>query len=163
MTPSVSRLDAMQTSKAFRDGLFDLPLNSEQFPTGSTHLVGMLCSECGTTFFPARPICPTCLRPTALQARRLSDTGTLYTFSIIYQAPPPYPTPYAIGYVDLPEGVRIFGIVLTSDVTELRVDAPVRVVLDELWRTDEQQVIGYKFALIRERAGASEEATRAEG
>jgi uncharacterized OB-fold protein len=34
--------------------------------------------------------------------------GVLYSWSVVHVAPKPWLTPYVIGYVDLPNGVRVF-------------------------------------------------------
>jgi uncharacterized OB-fold protein len=37
----------------------------------------------------------------------LSNQGRLYSWTIVRVAGPGFATPYALGYVDLPEGVRV--------------------------------------------------------
>lgn len=59
----------------------------------------------------------------------LAETGTLYAFSTVHVAPAIWETPYVIGYVDLPEGVRVFGKVDGS--VPLKPDMTVRVHLEE--------------------------------
>jgi uncharacterized OB-fold protein len=34
--------------------------------------------------------------------------GVLYTYTVVHQAPAGFTSPFAVGYVDLPEGVRVF-------------------------------------------------------
>jgi uncharacterized OB-fold protein len=60
-------------------------------------------------------------------------------------APKGFPTPYAVGYVDLPEGVRLFGQI-DAKAVELEVGEEVAVTLGPV-RTDAggQPVVSYKF------------------
>ncbi|MFF4113248.1 Zn-ribbon domain-containing OB-fold protein [Streptomyces sp. NPDC001714] len=80
--------------------------------TGS-RLRGSRCAECAVAAYPARPGCPRCGGPA--EPVVLSATGTLWTWTVQRYAPksPPYVppaagfTPFAVGYVELPEGVRV--------------------------------------------------------
>lgn len=113
-----------------------------------THLVGMRCSACGTKAFPARSVCAGCGTQDGLEPLRLSARGTLYTFSEVHAAPKDFPTPYVIGYVDLEDGVRIFGQIEGTAATlapDQRVETTTGVVRT---RANGAQVIGYKFRSI---------------
>jgi hypothetical protein len=68
----------------------------------------------------------------------LSTTGTIYSFTVQYYPPPP-PfnvadpfVPYAIGLVELPEGIRVLGMVETDDPEGLKVGATVDLKLAKL-------------------------------
>ncbi|UWP86790.1 Zn-ribbon domain-containing OB-fold protein [Dactylosporangium fulvum] len=63
-----------------------------------------------------------------------SATGTVYASTLIHVSAPNLPNPYHVGYVDLPEGVRIFGHFATAD--PVPPDCRVRVVAHE--RPDDQ-------------------------
>ncbi len=78
-------------------------------------------------------------------ATALSPVGTLYSFSEIHIAPKGFATPYVVGYVDLPEGVRLFGQI-EGRAAELRLGQPVAVTLGPV-RTAESGgvVVSYKF------------------
>jgi uncharacterized OB-fold protein len=84
----------------------------------------------------------------------LSRVGTLYSFSTVHVAPKGFPTPYVIGYVDLPEDVRLFGQI-EGATTGLEVGAAVEVVLGVV-RVSEagEPIIGYKFRPRRAEHGA---------
>ncbi len=75
----------------------------------------------------------------------LSPVGTLYTFSEVHIAPKGFATPYAVGYVDLPEGVRLFGQI-EATAAQLQVGQQVAVTLGPV-RSDAAggPVISYKF------------------
>jgi uncharacterized OB-fold protein len=101
-------------------------------PDGSLHLCGAECPACGTRIFPAASVCPSC-NADAMKPLPLGATGTLYAFSTVHVAPALWQVPYVIGYVDLPEGVRVFGKVAGTDGVDagLAPDLPVRVCIEE--------------------------------
>jgi benzoylsuccinyl-CoA thiolase BbsA subunit len=116
-----------------------------EIEAGKVFLIGTLCPKCGKHAFPQQLFCDRCGNEKGIESVRLSRTGTLYSFSEINVAPKGYEVPYVVGYVDLPEDVRIFGQIENS-VNELQVDNQVSVVLGVI-RTSEngQPVISYKF------------------
>ena len=87
-------------------------------------------------------------RPAAPRTGRtelaLSPVGTLYTFSEIHVAPEGFSTPYAVGYVDLPEGVRLFGQI-EARAENLKIGQSLVVKLGEVRTREGRSVIGYKF------------------
>ena len=110
------------------------------------HLIGSKCSLCGEFFFPKRAICPNCLKEEELKEVALSNTGKLYTYCIVKAAPLGFEAPYVIGYVDLPEGLRIFAPLAECNEENLKIDMDLEVIVDKI-REDEagQAVYGYKF------------------
>nr|ACL11820.1 hypothetical protein [Mycolicibacterium brisbanense] len=64
------------------------------------------CADCGAAAFPCPELCPNCLIPMA--PRLLGRRGVLYTYSAIHSGPAGRNTPYTVGYVDLPDGARVF-------------------------------------------------------
>ena len=97
-------------------------------------LDGGTCAACGVVVYPFQEGCPRCrgedVRPTPL-----SDRGRLWTWTVQRYAPksPPYKppaggfSPFAVGYVELPEGVRVEGIVHVDDFADLAIGMPVRL------------------------------------
>jgi len=76
---------------------------------------------------------------------RLSRTGTLYSYSEVHVAPRVFTTPYVVGYVDLPEGVRVFAQV-EHRAAELAPGERVEVTLGTIRTSDSgRAVISYKF------------------
>ncbi|OHE24617.1 MAG: hypothetical protein A3J94_09030 [Syntrophus sp. RIFOXYC2_FULL_54_9] len=65
------------------------------------------------------------------------------------QRPPIYyrgDVPYAIGYVELPEGVRVETLFSTSDFEQLRIGLDVELVIERLHEDEEgNEVLTYKF------------------
>jgi uncharacterized OB-fold protein len=97
-------------------------------------LQGSHCSGCSVTVYPADESCPRCGGPTADAA--LSGAGTLWTWTVQRYAPksPPYKeppggfAPFALGYVELAEGVRVAAVLDVDDLDEVRIGMPLTVV-----------------------------------
>jgi uncharacterized OB-fold protein len=53
--------------------------------------------------------------------------------------------PYVIGYVDLPEGIRIFAPLKQREGRTFKVGMDMELVVEKLWSEDENEVIGPKF------------------
>jgi uncharacterized OB-fold protein len=92
-------------------------------------LVGTRCGHCGSVSWPGRPVCQRCGAAEAAETR-LSDRGTLITYTTVWVPRPGLPAPYVLGQVDLEDGVRVFahGRGLTE---RHRVPLPVRLVLSD--------------------------------
>lgn len=69
-------------------------------------LVCSECESCGARAWPPLPRCHNCWQ--AVREQTLGRQGELYAFTVVHVAPAGWPVPYAIGYVDMPEGVRVF-------------------------------------------------------
>ena len=97
-------------------------------------LRGSKCSVCGTVGFPASTMCSKCVTPTA-DPLDLSTEGVVWAYTIQRFPPksPPYVppaegfSPYAVGYVELPEGIKIEALLDCDDFTELH-RAPVSLI-----------------------------------
>jgi benzoylsuccinyl-CoA thiolase BbsA subunit len=79
----------------------------ERGPDGRAVLIGGRCADCGARAFPKPPVCTGCMGETIV-AEKLPRAGTLYAFSVVHIAPKKWKIPMCIGYVDLPDGVRVF-------------------------------------------------------
>ena len=112
----------------------------------SLHLVGSHCKKCGQNYFPPREICPKCFADREMEKIKLSSNGRLYSYSIVQVAPKRFMPPYAVGYVDFSEGVRVLGQLTTCDPAKLKLDMEVQTELGRI-AIDEQgdEVISYKF------------------
>lgn len=132
------------SEEVFRPGLF------EWEPGGGGHLLGSRCERCGLTFFPARSFCTTCFGEDAMTRVELSKRGTLYTFTTVYQSQPGFATPYTIGYVDLPDGVRVFTRIADCDPEDLRVGMEIELTFGKLQEpAGEGGPVVYKFRPAR--------------
>ena len=69
--------------------------------------------------FPKAAVCSECLSEDVAVAH-LSDQGRLYSFAVVHQAPKGWTCRTTLGYVDLPEGIRV----LAHIEGEARIEAP---------------------------------------
>jgi uncharacterized OB-fold protein len=130
-----------------KEGLFPWPIPSNGVPC----LIGSQCSKCGQTFFPKRVRCPDCQELGNLQEISLSRKGTLYSYTIVRQAPPGFQPPYATALIDLPEGVRLFAQLTTANPAEIQMDGPVELTFGPIAvNKDGTEVISYKFRPINQ-------------
>ena len=119
-------------------------------------LLGSRCASCGTPYFPRSPLChnPDCT------ASRMEDAsfgphGKLWSCAI-QNYPPPAPAkyeepyvPYALGVVDLQEGLRIVGRISTDDPERLQVGSDMELIVEELYRDEGgSEVVTWKFRPI---------------
>jgi uncharacterized protein len=97
-----------------------------------TALRGSRCPGCGVVTYPVSEHCPRC--GAAAEPLELSDRGRLWTWTVQRHAPksPPYVppaagfAPFAVGYVELPEGVRV-AAVLDVPPDDVRIGMPLRL------------------------------------
>lgn len=73
---------------------------------GLARLAASRCATCGDTRYPPRRLCPNDL--TEAETIALSGQGRVYEAVLVALAPQGYTAPYWVGYVDMPEGVRVF-------------------------------------------------------
>ena len=71
------------------------------------HLVAKKCASCGALYLGNRVACSKCYASGPFTEVPLSNTGTLWVYSIVHQSAPGIPTPYVAAIVDLPEGVSV--------------------------------------------------------
>lgn len=94
-------------------------------PGGRVALHGGRCASCAGLSFPRAKVCTVCLSE-AVEPQGLATTGTLYTFSVVHQAPKGWVVPYVLGYVDLDDGVRVLAHIKVAP-EEARIDQRVRL------------------------------------
>ena len=98
-------------------------------------LTGSRCRHCGNVAFPAARGCQSCGRSDQ-ETLELGTRGTVWGFTVQRFAPksPPYVVPadgfvpFAVGYVELPEGVKVEAVLECTDFAELDGAAPVTLV-----------------------------------
>lgn len=141
----------MATSSAkqipIKEGMMKLPSS----PGEKACLIGSKCRSCGETFFVRRERCENC-QSQDLADITLSTKGKLYAFSVMYYpAPPPYKppdpfVPYGLGWIELPEGIRIYSLLTENDPSKLKVGMEMELLFEK-FEEDEQgnDVMVYKF------------------
>ena len=114
---------------------------------GAPCLIGARCRDCAKLWFPSGAVCPSC-RSQAIAPAPLSRTGRLYAWSRLHVAARGWAAPYVIGYVDLPEGVRVLAHI-AGDPDALRPDMPVAFrAATPVVNGEGQEVIHFVFAPV---------------
>lgn len=87
------------------------------------------CAECATTSFPPRNLCRACWSR-SVRWVTLAPHGRLYSFTRVHVVPGAFAgdAPYAIGIVDLSDGVRLM-CRMVGEVTADHLDRPVEMVV----------------------------------
>ncbi len=104
----------------------------------ATALEGSRCANCGNVAFPSAQGCQKC-GASQMEPIVLSSRGTVWAFTIQRFAPksPPYVPPvdgfkpFAVGYVELPEGVKVEAVLDCADFIDLENNAVVELVTTE--------------------------------
>jgi uncharacterized OB-fold protein len=121
-------------------------------------LVGSRCMGCDMRYFPKSLSCrnPQCEAKT-VEETLLGRRGHLYSYTVQAYRPPALFRmdrwePYTIGLVELPEGLRVMGMLTGCDLDDIKIDMPLELVVEPLYRDESgRDVLTYKFAPVTER------------
>ncbi|MGB5159219.1 Zn-ribbon domain-containing OB-fold protein [Desulfobacterium sp. N47] len=123
----------------YHPDLFEVPEDGSP-----PYLKGYKCKKCGHIDFPKPDLCFKCWEE-EFDIVRLSTKGKLYAPSDIYIGQPGMKTPYTIGYVDLPENVRVFAQ-LDGETGSFKCDEEVELTTGTIrMNADGLPVTSYKF------------------
>jgi uncharacterized OB-fold protein len=112
-------------------------------------LVGSECPRCLKRSFPARTFC-SCGNEVGISSVCLSRRGTLYAFTTVHIAPAAFVVPYVLGFVDLPEDVRVLAQI--EPRTDLKIGDEVELFVGPIRRNEDGSIVdGYKFRKTGER------------
>jgi len=113
------------------EGLFSWPAERPQ-------LIASRCKACDALTFPRQDACPHCTERGGEEVL-LSRSGTLWSWTI-QRFPPPVPytgptdretfTPYGVGYVELPEGIRVEGRLTENDPSKLEIGMQMELTFE---------------------------------
>ena len=125
-------------------------------------LIGSHCASCGAHYFPKSLSCrnPQCSEKQVHDVL-LGRSGTLYSYTEQAYRPPPLFrmdgwSPYLIGLVELPEGLRVMGMLTGCTRDTVRIGMPLEMVLEALYADAAgQQVLTYKFRPVTGQGGAA--------
>lgn len=113
---------------------------------GKLKLVGVRCKNCNRVYFPPQPICANCFDQTDMEETTIGPRGKLYSYTIIRVPSRNIEAPYAVGYADFPDDVRVFAQLTEVDPNKLKVDMDVELVLGKIDRDEEgNEIISYKL------------------
>ncbi len=85
------------TDREFIKGALSKPLSPD------SSLLASKCKKCGKLHFPPQRLCSSCFSWEEMEEMPLSRRGKIFSWTISYMM-----GTHPIGYVDLPEGIRVF-------------------------------------------------------
>ncbi len=93
------------------------------------------CRTCGRLRHPPEPMCPSC-RSLEWEAVPSSGRGVVYSFVVMHHPPVPgFEPPFAVGLIELEEGVRIVANIIGIENERISIGMPVEL---ELLRIDDE-------------------------
>lgn len=106
------------------------------------------CNSCDVIYFPPRLICPGC-RTRDLKRTKLANKGKILSYTIIRVPPHQFSdqAPYAVGIVELDDGVKLTGQIVDCDFDDLEIGKRVKIEFRKIFHEGESGIIcyGYKF------------------
>ena len=127
------------------------------WPADEPRLIGSKCSSCAEVAFPAQEGCPAC-SANGSETIELSRRGRLWTWTVQNFVPPlPYVgdpaefTPYGVGYIELPEGVRVEARLTENDPDRLAIGMEMELVIERFKDDDEgRELMTFAFSPVEE-------------
>jgi uncharacterized OB-fold protein len=116
-----------------REGLFAERIEGE--------IVGFKCGSCHHILPPLTIVCYYCYGKD-LEKVALSRHGKLYSYTVVYQPHKHFKVPYAVGFIDLPEGIRIFSPLKKREGKPFHVGMDMELIVETLWNENEDEIIG---------------------
>jgi uncharacterized OB-fold protein len=109
------------------------------------------CKKCGEVNFPPRLVCPNC-KSQEFDTIKLNDEGKLLTFTIIRVASDKFfgTTPFAVGIVELSDGVKVTTQIADVNFDQLKIGQKVKLVFRKIQDEGKSGLhcYGYKALLI---------------
>jgi uncharacterized OB-fold protein len=129
------------------------------WPSEEPVLLGSRCTICGNHMFPVQDGCPKCMSDQS-ETVELAKKGTLWSWTVQAFPPkaPPYQgpvgddfQPYGVGYVELPDQVRVEARLTEADPERLQIGMEMELVFDSLGTDDDgNEIVTYAFAPVEE-------------
>ncbi len=129
-----------------------LPLVWRQYPQ-RYNLIGNKCTNCGTSFFPERIVCPNCRRKGKLVLEQMPREGKITSFTEVFVGPKGFDmeVPYFLALIELKNGAKILSQLVDSEKDTVQIGAKVEKVFRKIQDNDEEGAIayGYKFKVVK--------------
>jgi len=111
------------------------------------NLVGRLCRNCGTKYFPPIPLCPKCRRKSDLVDFQFSGLGKVYSYTIVRDAPSGFKdlAPYVLALIRLDEGPLVLSQIVDVNPEDVRIGMSVQVVFRRIGDVGRTGVLRYSY------------------
>jgi hypothetical protein len=107
------------------------------------------CKSCGKLFFPPRLICDAC-KSREFEAITLNREGVVKTYTVIHVAPSQFvdQAPYAIGVVELNDGISLLSQIVDCEFEKLKIGMPVRLEFRKVSEDGKGGIINYGYKCV---------------
>ena len=106
------------------------------------------CTQCGKIYFPPRLVCSSC-KGREFETEILSEEGKVLTYTIIHTPPSQFSdeSPYAMGIVEMDNGVKVMAQIVDIPFDQLDIGTRVKIEFRRISKEREDGVLfyGYKF------------------
>jgi benzoylsuccinyl-CoA thiolase BbsA subunit len=102
------------------------------------------CKSCHHMLPPLTVTCQYCFS-NDLEPVPLGKRGKLFAFTTNYMDSAHFKAPYATGYIEFPEGFKLFSALEKIEGKPFKIGMEMEMVIQKLWDKGEDEVIGYKF------------------
>ncbi|MBI5225447.1 Zn-ribbon domain-containing OB-fold protein [Candidatus Micrarchaeota archaeon] len=115
-------------------------------------LMGTVCENCKTEYFPKRMFCAKCRRKGRVVEKQMPDEGKIFSFSEVHVAPTGHESeaPYFLAIIELKNGVRLMSQIVDSEKEKIKFGSPVKMMFRKITEDDHDGTIayGYKFKVV---------------
>ncbi len=109
------------------------------------------CKKCGAVFFPPRLVCNKC-KSSEFETIKLNDEGKILTYTIIRVGPDKFSkeTPYAVGIIELSDGLRLTAQIVDTELEKVKIGEKVKLVFRKIQEDGKAGILcyGYKAVVI---------------
>ena len=105
---------------------------------GDAYLEGQQCKKCDAIYLGERDVCAKCGTRDSMKAKKFSNHGNLYVYSIVHRSFPGIEVPYVSAIVDLEGGGTVKGnlINIDPDPEKIEMGMPIEVIYQIAPRKD---------------------------
>lgn len=110
------------------------------------NLIGNVCQNCSTAYFPPRIVCRKCGRNSKMVEKQFDGNGEIYSFTKIRVPPDTFrdEAPYFIGVIKLDEGPMVEGHIIDNG-TAPKIGGRVKMQFRRMYTEGDEGLIYYHF------------------
>ncbi|MBM4161776.1 MAG: Zn-ribbon domain-containing OB-fold protein [Ignavibacteria bacterium] len=107
------------------------------------------CAQCATVSFPPRLVCPTCKGRT-FSTITLQNEGKLLSYTVVRVGSDKFSkeTPFAVGIIELKDGIRITTQIADANLEKLAHGQTVRLVFRKIQEDGKAGILCYGYKAI---------------
>ncbi len=110
------------------------------------NLIGTVCENCNTGYFPPRIVCRSCGRKSKIVEKQFNGNGEIFSYTKIRVPPDTFKdeAPYNIGIIKLDEGPMVEGHIIDNGV-EPKIGGRVKLAFRKMYVEDDEGLIYYQY------------------